>query len=58
MKDYKDTKTSELLLIVDRSNPEVRALAERIETILELNRDYGVRMETMVKEAIHEAQSA
>lgn len=41
--------TSELLRVVDRSNPEVRELAKRLETVIALNKDFCAEVTPFTK---------
>lgn len=43
--------TTELLRVVDRTNPEVKALAERLEKILELTDDVVFQDQPVDKES-------
>lgn len=58
MSDLENMTTTELLRAVDRSNPEVCALAERLETILKLNADAFATLDNQVKDALDELQTA
>lgn len=58
MSDLENMTTTELLRAVDRSSPQVRALAERLETILKLNADAFATLDNQVKDALDELQTA